>query len=61
MGGNLDFRMSCAERMEAARVRRIREDAKRPLSINLEEAIALSHALLKMQGAAKRARDAEER
>jgi hypothetical protein len=32
-----------AERNEAERVRRLREDAKRPLSVNLAEGIALSH------------------
>jgi hypothetical protein len=46
--------------MEAVRVRRLREDAKRPISVNLEEAIALSHMLLKMQGAAKGAEEAQE-
>jgi hypothetical protein len=33
---------------EAVRVRRLREDAQRPMSVNLAETIALSHALLKM-------------
>jgi hypothetical protein len=36
---------------EAVRVRRLREDAKRPISVNLAETIALSHALIKMASA----------
>jgi hypothetical protein len=39
---------------EAVRVRRLREDARRPISVNLAETIALSHELIKMAGAAKR-------
>ena len=39
---------------EAVRIRRLREDARRPISVNLAETIALSHALIKMAGAAKR-------
>jgi hypothetical protein len=39
---------------EAVRVRRLREDARRPLSVNLAETIALSHELIKMVDAAKR-------
>jgi hypothetical protein len=61
MGGRAEKRKSCVERMEAARIRRIREDAKRPISVNLEEAIALSHMLLKMRGAAKRAEEAADK
>jgi len=38
----------------AVRVRRLREDARRPISVNLAETIALSHALIKMAGAARR-------
>ncbi|HEU4905078.1 MAG TPA: hypothetical protein VFT19_03045 [Solirubrobacterales bacterium] len=37
-----------AEVAEAVRVKRLREDAKRPISVNLAETIALSHDLLKM-------------
>jgi hypothetical protein len=37
---------------EAARVRRLREDARRPLSANLAEGIALSHKLMRFTGAA---------
>jgi hypothetical protein len=39
---------------EAVRVQRLREDAQRPMSINLAETIALSHALLKMAASAQR-------
>jgi hypothetical protein len=43
-----------AEReMEAVRIERLREDARRPLSVNLEETIALSHFLLSFAGAAR--------
>ena len=37
---------------EALRVQRLREDARRPLSANLAEGIALSHKLLRFTGAA---------
>lgn len=40
--------------MEAVRVMRLREDARRPISVNLAETIALSHALIKMAAAARR-------
>jgi hypothetical protein len=46
--------LSPAEANEAVRVRRLREDARRPLSVNLAETIALSHELIKMADAAKR-------
>jgi hypothetical protein len=46
---------SAAERNEAERVRRLREDARRPLSVNLAEGIALSHKLLGFTGAALKA------
>ena len=45
---------SNATDMEAVRVMRLREDARRPLSVNLAETIALSHALIKMADAAQR-------
>lgn len=38
---------------EAVRRRRIREDARRPISVNLAEGIALSHKLMKLAGAAR--------
>jgi hypothetical protein len=37
---------------EAVRVRRLREDAQRPISVNLAEGIALSHKLMRFTGAA---------
>jgi hypothetical protein len=39
---------------EAIRVRRLREDARRPISVNLAETIALSRALSQISGAARR-------
>jgi hypothetical protein len=44
---------SAAEKAEAVRVRRLREDAKRPISVNLQETIALSHKLMRFAGAAR--------
>lgn len=43
---------SPAQTTEAVRVRRLREDARRSLSTNLAEGIALSHKLLRFTGAA---------
>jgi hypothetical protein len=40
---------------EAVRVKRLREDASRPMSVNLAETIALSHMLMRFAGAARRA------
>lgn len=37
---------------EAVRVQRLREDALRPISVNLAEGIALSHKLMRFTGAA---------
>ena len=45
---------NAADEAEAVRLRRLREDAQRPMSVNLAETIALSHALLKMADAARR-------
>lgn len=45
--------LSPAEAAEAVRVRRLREDARRPLSVNLAEGIALSHKLMRFTGAAR--------
>ncbi|HET8565788.1 MAG TPA: hypothetical protein VFL77_04860 [Solirubrobacterales bacterium] len=39
---------------EQVRVRRLREDAQRPISVNLAETIALSHKLLRFAGTARR-------
>jgi hypothetical protein len=44
-----------AAAVEQARLRRLREDARRPISVNLAETIALSHELMKLAAAAKRA------
>jgi hypothetical protein len=44
---------SAAETAEAVRVRRLREDAQRPLGVNLAEGIALSHKLMRFTGAAR--------
>jgi hypothetical protein len=43
---------SAAAKAQAVRVQRIREDAQRPLSVNLAEGIALSHKLLRFTGTA---------
>ena len=44
---------SPADTAEAVRVRRLREDARRPISVNLAEGIALSHKLMRFTGAAR--------
>ncbi|HWI95650.1 MAG TPA: hypothetical protein VNS60_06260 [Solirubrobacterales bacterium] len=38
---------------EAIRIRRLRDDARRPMSINLAEGIALSHKLMQFVGTAR--------
>lgn len=43
-----------AVKAEAIRVKRLREDAQRPMSVNLAETIDLSHKLLELAGAARR-------
>lgn len=45
---------SAAEKAEAVRVQRLREDAQRPISVNLSETIALSHKLMRFAGSARR-------
>jgi hypothetical protein len=47
-------RASAAKDNEAVRVRRLREDAKRPMSVNLAEVIAWSHAVMRSAGSALR-------
>jgi len=42
-----------AAQAEAVRLQRLREDAQRPMSVNLTETIALSHKLLRFAGAAR--------
>jgi len=54
VSGSPHQRSSAAERNEADRVRRLREDARRPLSVNLAEGIALSHKLMRFAGAARK-------
>jgi hypothetical protein len=39
---------------EATRIQRLREDAQRPISVNLAEGIALSHMLMRFTGAARK-------
>jgi hypothetical protein len=43
-----------AEATEAVRVARLRADARRGLSVNLAEGIALSHKLIRFAGTARR-------
>jgi len=43
-----------AEKANAIRVQRLRADARRPMSVNLAETIALSHKLMRFAGAAHR-------
>lgn len=42
-----------AQNAEAVRVRRLREDGKRPISVNLAETIALSHKMMRFAGSAR--------
>jgi hypothetical protein len=44
---------SAAAKAEAVRIQRLREDAQRPISVNLAEGIALSHKLMRFTGAAR--------
>jgi len=39
---------------EEVRLKRLREDARRPMSVNLAEGIDLSHQLMRFTGAAHR-------
>lgn len=54
MGSRKETGLSSSATSEAIRVRRLREDARRPISVNLAETIALSHALIQIAGAARR-------
>jgi hypothetical protein len=45
---------AAAKPVDPVRARRLRADAKRPMSVNLAEGIALSHKLLKFVGVARR-------
>jgi hypothetical protein len=42
-----------AAEAEAVRLSRLREDAQRPMSVNLAEGIALSHKLMQFVGSAR--------
>jgi hypothetical protein len=42
-----------AAEAEAVRLQRLREDAQRPMSVNLAEGIALSHKLMRFTGSAR--------
>jgi len=42
-----------AKAAEEVRVKRLREDARRPMNVNLAETISLSHTLLQIAGAAR--------
>lgn len=42
-----------ATEAEAVRINRLREDAQRPMSVNLAEGIALSHKLMRFAGSAR--------
>jgi hypothetical protein len=50
---------SAAAKAEAVRVQRLREDAQRPMSVNLAEGIALSHKLMRFAGSAKQDDEAQ--
>jgi hypothetical protein len=56
VGSNVVKRRAAAPKPipDPVRVRRLREDARRPMSTNLAEGIALSHALLRFVGVARR-------
>lgn len=54
MGSRKETGHSANAASEAIRVRRLREDARRPMSVNLAETIALSHALIRMADTARR-------
>jgi hypothetical protein len=53
-GSERDARLPPAEAAEVVRIQRLREDAQRPISVNLAEGIALSHKLMQFTGAARR-------
>ncbi len=53
MEGHGKAESSPAAKAEGIRRQRLREDAQRPLSVNLAEGIALSHKLMRFTGAAR--------
>lgn len=52
MAENATRDATAAAANEAERVRRIQQDARRPISVNLAEGIALSHKLMRFTGSA---------
>jgi hypothetical protein len=52
--GAKDAHKDAAAQAEAVRRQRLREDAQRPMSVNLAEGIALSHQLMQFVGVARR-------
>ncbi len=44
---------NAAAKAEEVRLHRLRKDAKRPMSVNLAEGIALSHKLMRFVGSAR--------
>lgn len=55
MAENAKQNLSGPAENEAIRVIRLREDARRSVSVNLAEGIALSHKLMRFTGAAIKA------
>jgi hypothetical protein len=53
MEGHREAGSSPAAKAEAVRKQRLREDAQRPISVNLAEGIALSHKLMRFTGIAR--------
>jgi hypothetical protein len=53
MEGHEKAESSPAAKAETIRRQRLREDAQRPISVNLAEGIALSHKLMRFTGAAR--------
>jgi hypothetical protein len=52
--GNASKNAAAEAEAEAVRLQRLREDAQRPMNVNLAEGIALSHQLMRFTGAARR-------
>jgi len=52
MAGDTVQKASAPAANEVERARRLREDARRPISVNLAEGIALSHKLMRFTGSA---------
>jgi hypothetical protein len=54
MAESQEAKSSASADAEAVRVQRLREDARRPMKVNLAEGIALSHKLLRFTGTAQK-------